>query len=743
MMMIVIRRLIALLALAAAAPLDGQLLAPDRIAALPSAERAAWEAYVDTSRRQMEIDRASLAAELREIGRAEAVAPPSGPNFAITTAMTDAWFEGDSARRMAESILSYQTPSGGWSKHIDHAAAPRAVGQGYAEGARWHYVGTFDNGATTEHLRFLLRADRARPDERYRRAFARGVDYILRAQFPNGCWPQVYPLEGGYHDAATFNDDAMVNVLRLLRDAARGEPAFLADDQRRRAAEAVERGVECILSAQVVVDGRRVVWAAQHDPLTLAPVGARSFEPAALSGREGPGLATFLMELDSDDPRVAVAIRGAAAWIRENMVWGYTRRPGEPPVPTPGAGPLWPRFAEIGTNRPVFANRDGALLYDWRQLSDSAWGYGWYTDEPARVIARYEAWSRLHAPLPSRATRPSAAVDARYTGRDGEIRDGVPTFRTLGAALAAAPADGREPFVVHVADGRYREKLSVTAPNVHFIGESRDGTVLTYDAAAGHRSPGGWVYGTRGSFTLRIAAPGFRMESMTVENAFDLPANAAKPDGDSTKISGTQAVALFLDEGSDQAVFRDCTLSGYQDTLFPNAGRAYFAGCTIIGSVDFIFGWGRAVFDDCEIVSRDRGSATNNGYITAPSTHVSQPYGFVFVRSRLLKETAEMAPGSVTLGRPWHPSGNPHAVGSAVFIDTWMDDHIGALGWTVMNSTDAAGNRVENRPEDARFYEYGSTGPGAVASPSRRGLTAEQAAAYDVVRVLDGWDPRR
>jgi pectinesterase len=725
---------------------DGELLAPARIAALPADERRAWEAYVETSRRQMEIDRAALDAELRAAGRTEPVPAPSAPDFAITSAMTEAWFAGDSARRIAESILSYQTPSGGWSKHVDHAAGPRAPGQSYAEGTRWHYVGTFDNGATTEQLRFLLRADAARPDERYRAAFLRGMEYIRRAQFPSGCWPQVYPLEGGYHDAATFNDDATVRILRLLRDVAAGRVAFVPARMQADAAASLARGIDCILRSQVVVDGRRVVWAAQHDPLTLVPVGARSFEPAALSGKEGPALAAFLMELDADgDPRIPVAVRGAAAWMRENMLWGYARRAGEPPVPTPGAGPLWARFAEVGTNRPVFANRDGTVRYDWRELADSAWGYGWFTDEPAHVLARYEAWTRLHAqPLPAPTRRADAVVSARYEGPDGEMQhDSARWYRTLGAALADAPMQpGGEPYVILLRAGRYREKLSVTAPNVHLIGEGRDGTVLTYDAAAGHRSPGGWPYGTRGSFTLRIAAPGFRLEGITVENAFDLPANAARPDSDSTKISGTQGVAVFLDEGSDRAVFRDCAITGYQDTLFPNAGRAYFNGCTISGTVDFIFGWGVAVFDDCDIVSRDRGSRTNNGYVTAPSTNIRHPYGFVFVNSRLRKETPAMAPGSVTLGRPWHPSGNPDAIGSAVFIHTWMDDHIGAAGWSPMNSTDAAGHRVENRPEDARFYEYGSTGPGAVASPSRRVLTAEQAAAYDVVRVLDGWDPR-
>jgi pectinesterase len=410
----------------------------------------------------------------------------------------------------------------------------------------------------------------------------------------------------------------------------------------------------------------------------------------------------------------------------------------------PGSGPLWARTYEPGGNRPMFVRPDVSVRNDVRALADSAEAFAWFTAAPADVLARYDAWSRAResTPLPPAHERADAVVDPRHYGADGDAVEGVPTYRSIGAAVAAAPADGRA-FVIAVRPGRYREKLSIDKPNIHLIGESRDATVLTYDVAAGHLSPGGWPYGTRGSWTLHVAAPGFWLQGMTVENAFDFMANDAKPDSDSTKLRGTQAVAVMLDEGSDRAVFRDCRLSGYQDTLFPNAGRAYFRRCEILGSVDFIFGAGRAVFDDCDIVSRDRGSADNNGYVTAPSTPIAQPYGFVFVGGRLRKETPEMAPNSVTLGRPWHPSGRPDAIGSAVFINVWMDDHIGATGWSPMNSTDAAGHRVENQPGDARFYEHGTTGPGAVASSTRRVLTPEQAAEYTVVRVLDGWDPRQ
>ena len=148
------------------------------------------------------------------------------------------------------------------------------------------------------------------------------------------------------------------------------------------------------------------------------------------------------------------------------------------------------------------------------------------------------------------------------------------------------------------------------------------------------------------------------------------------------------------------------------------------------------------MFDECVVVSRDRGSATNNGYIAAPSTPLRRPYGFLFVRSRLAKETPAMAPNSGVLGRPWHAGGDAQAVGSAVFVDCWMDDHLGAKGWDHMRmGTDSAGNAVWAEPNASRFYEYRSTGPGAVASPRRLQLTDADAARYTVERVLDGWTP--
>ncbi|HMB89850.1 MAG TPA: pectinesterase family protein [Rhodothermales bacterium] len=333
-------------------------------------------------------------------------------------------------------------------------------------------------------------------------------------------------------------------------------------------------------------------------------------------------------------------------------------------------------------------------------------------------------------------------VDAAYEGTPGAPVDGTPTFGTIGEALEVVPEDNMKPFVIFIRAGRYYEKLSVDRPFVHLIGASQDSTILTYVASGDTPSPDGGTYGTRGSFTLRITAPDFRAEHLTIENGFDYPANAAKPDDDPTKVQSPQAVALMTTGTSDRAVFQHCTIRGYQDTLFADAGRQYFHQCRILGHVDFIFGAGQAVFDDCDIVSRNRVDKNPTGYVTAPSTPISYPYGFLFIDSRLVKETPDLPAGSVRLGRPWHPNADPHASGSAVFMRCYMDDHIGPEGYAPISGRNNAGERIwfEVGPA-SRFFEYENHGPGALASPERPRLQAEAAGWYTPEQVLRGWNP--
>jgi pectinesterase len=363
------------------------------------------------------------------------------------------------------------------------------------------------------------------------------------------------------------------------------------------------------------------------------------------------------------------------------------------------------------------------------------------------VIAQRAVAAALALALPvlarsADAQEADAVVDARHTGAEGARVGGARTFRTLGAALAAAPADTTRAYVVRLRAGRYREKGSIDRARVTLLGAHRDSVVLTWDDAAGTPAPGGGVLGTRGSWTLRVTAPDFRAERLTIENAFDYPANARKAADDPTRLRDTQGVALALTHGSDRAVLLDVRLTGFQDTFFADAGRAYLRGCEISGHVDFIFGRSQAVFEACDIVSRDRGDPRNNGYVTAPSTDAASPIGFLFVRSRLRKEHPGMAPNSVALGRPWHPSATPGAVSSAVFVDCWMDDHITTAGWDRMSSVDSATQvRYWFEPAAARFFEARSTGPGAVASPTRRVLGEGDVRTYTIARTLGGWTP--
>jgi PelA/Pel-15E family pectate lyase len=146
-----------------------------------------------------------------------------------------------------------------------------------------------------------------------------------------------------------------------------------------------------------VVNGRKTVWGAQHDPLTLQPVKARAYEHASLSGGESVDLLELLMGLNPADSRVVEAVHGAASWFRETGIHGFDYEPKGGLVARPGAGPLWARFNEIGTNRPIFSNRDGVILYSWNELeNERKYGYAWFRPDGARALQKYESWARRH-----------------------------------------------------------------------------------------------------------------------------------------------------------------------------------------------------------------------------------------------------------------------------------------------------------------------------------------------------------
>jgi PelA/Pel-15E family pectate lyase len=375
-----------------------------RIAPLPAAQQPAWRDYLARSESARAADAAFYAEELKRASLVEPLVPTRGG--ALTLAESSAWYAGPEGRRIAGIVVSFQTPAGGWNKNTNFTLHPRRPGErsGYEAG----YIGTIDNDGTVQPLRFLakviaaLGADAAAVP--YRAAFARGIDYLLAAQFPNGGWPQVWPLEGGYHDMITFNDGAIVNVLTLLGDVAAGEGdfAFASAELRARAAAGFERGLGCIVATQIVVNGRRTVWGQQHDPLTLAPTSARAYEMPSQSAGESGGLVLFLLKLPQPSPAVVTAVHAAAAWFEKTKLTDVIFKPapdgtGRAVIPTPGAGPLWPRYSELGSDRPLFGDRDRTIHDDVSGISkERRNGYAWFGDTPKRALAHYARWAKQH-----------------------------------------------------------------------------------------------------------------------------------------------------------------------------------------------------------------------------------------------------------------------------------------------------------------------------------------------------------
>ena len=375
-------------------------LSAERIAALPSSERTKWEEYLQRSRKHLSEDKAALAAEVKAANLSAPLKAPDAPDFKLPSSPPANWFGSDEAKRLATVVISFQIPSGGWSKHLDFTKGPRAPGMHWSSQSSgkdgWHYVGTFDNRSTTEQLRLLAGVFGETRRDEFKAAFLKGLDYVFDAQFPNGGWPQVYPLEGGYHDHVTFNDDAMVHILQLLDEVARRDPqfSFVDEERRKRAATALENGIRCILKAQVVQNGRKTVWCAQHEPLTLAIAPARYIEPQALSGGESVAIVRFLMKIPNPPPSIVSAIEDAVAWFERSKITGIRAVKQDGPTryqKDPESKEVrWARFYHEATNQPMFPGGQSGSVYDsFEQMAaENRVAYDFYVQSPADLLAK-------------------------------------------------------------------------------------------------------------------------------------------------------------------------------------------------------------------------------------------------------------------------------------------------------------------------------------------------------------------
>ena len=221
--------------------------------------------------------------------------------------------------------------------------------------------------------------------------------------------------------------------------------------------------------------------------------------------------------------------------------------------------------------------------------------------------------------------------------------DGSGQFKTVQEAVMSVPSGNRtNPVVIHLKPGTYKELIYVQREKrfFHLVGEDPEKTILTCDLYANIKGSDGKPIGTFHTPSTTIDADDFTAENITFENS-----------------AGAVGQALAIRVDGDRAVFHNCRFLGWQDTILLNRGRQYFENCYIAGHVDFIFGAAAAFFEKCHI------QCLGDGYITAASTPVDQPFGFVFSNCKITGDPPE---ARTYLGRPWR------IYASTIFLNTEM-----------------------------------------------------------------------
>lgn len=285
--------------------------------------------------------------------------------------------------------------------------------------------------------------------------------------------------------------------------------------------------------------------------------------------------------------------------------------------------------------------------------------------------------------------------------------DGTGDFKSVQAAVDAAPADSATRTVITIRKGTYAELVVVSKEkkNLTIRGEDRQATVIA--AMNNARLNTG---GRRCSFS--VAADGFELENLTLHNT--------------TPKGGSQAETL--DMRADRGVIRHCNFKSFQDTLRIN-GRVYFDDCYIEGDVDFIWGNGTVYFNRCDI------HAMHDGYLVQSRNRANQ-LGYIFVDCKL---TGDASITRYALARI-DPRVYPYS--QVAFIDCQMGPFISPTGWVF------DGPGADASKEHIRFEEYHSTDlAGKPLDVSRRiaGSTqisaADAAKLRDVAAVFGDWSP--
>ena len=314
---------------------------------------------------------------------------------------------------VADNILLYQKTNGGWPKNYDMLAILSPQQKDTLLAAKDILNTTFDNRTTYSHVACLAKVYHVIKNEKYKAAALNGIDFILAAQYSNGGWPQYFPLEANnYSRYITYNDDAMSGVMWLLKDIIDNKPEFdFIDEPRRQKLKAsFKNGLQCILKTQINDTGKPTAWCQQYDEVTMQPAWARAFEPPSICNGESVNIVLLLMAIKEPSAEIIAAVQNAVTWFEESKITGTRVKTIDAPVLVTKytvsktdrvvvndstAPPIWTRYYELKTHRPLFCNRDSKVVYSLAEVDrERRDGYGWYTYEPQKILNRYEAWKK-------------------------------------------------------------------------------------------------------------------------------------------------------------------------------------------------------------------------------------------------------------------------------------------------------------------------------------------------------------
>lgn len=309
---------------------------------------------------------------------------------------------------LAEKMLVYQLPNGGWGKQLEDKSVVnynlpidksllnkiKATGDDHA---------TIDNNATSREINALIKSYKITNNSEYLKSAEKGINYLLSMQYKNGGFPQYYPNTGLYRKQITYNDNAMINALTVLYNVAEGKNDFNVVDPKlkEKSKIAVQKGIDCILKTQVLQKGIPSIWGDQYNEITMQPDKARAFEPISLATGESVNIVRFLM-MQQATPEIQKSIKSAIKWFKENKVEGYSYNVAKQNGKTVRVlaedknSVIWARFYDINTNKPLFGDRDGSVKYNYNEVSEERRnGYSWFGDAPDKLIDKeFPKWGQ-------------------------------------------------------------------------------------------------------------------------------------------------------------------------------------------------------------------------------------------------------------------------------------------------------------------------------------------------------------